>query len=99
MQKQFEFNGKTYKIPTIDFNAMCELGVRGLNLEAVIPRKTFITLKLIRALISFVINESPEETGKLIEKEMINDVQGFYKKIEPLVEAFKDSDFFKNLAK
>ena len=58
------------------------------------------SLKLIRALISFVINESPKTTGELITKEMTTlGMEKFNEQVQPLVEAFGNSDFFKNLAK
>ena len=32
MKKEFMFNGKEYQIPNFDFNALFELGYRGLEI-------------------------------------------------------------------
>ena len=93
------FNNKEYKIPNFDFNALCELGDRGLDTQDLMSGK-LNGLKLIRAILSFTINESVETTGNLITKYISeNGMENFNEVIKPLIEAFGNSDFFKSLVK
>lgn len=99
MKTTITFNGKEYKIPTFDFNSLCELGDRGLDIEDMQAGK-MNGLKFIRAILSYTINEDVENTGKIITNYIMkNGIAKFNEEISPLIQAFGDSDFFKNLVK
>ena len=98
MEKTFELNGKTYKVPEFDFNALVELENKGVDFQEMTSSGKS-GLGFIRALVSFATHKSVEEAGKEITKLLVDKKDKAMESLQPLLEAFNDSDFFKSLVK
>lgn len=97
--EKFIFDEKEYNVPEFDFNALCELGDRGLDFTEMQNGETN-GLKIIRALLSFALDKAPKETGTLITKEIVKvGIEKFTENLQPLVNGLTNSDFFKQLVK
>ena len=91
---KLELNGKTYDIPEIDFNMVCEIELKGaslLNIES----QPFPT---IRAIVASIIKTDVETAGKELGEHIVNggdmgEVMGTISK------ALEESGFFQALAK
>ena len=93
--KTINVNGKVYKIPEIDFNAVCELEELGLDFSKM-NKKTF---SVGRILLAFVMNVSLEEAGKAYSKHSENNNNALNEIMIPLFNAVNESDFFQKTLK
>ena len=92
MKKTIIINGKTYEIPEIDFNTVCELESFGFSIFDFKSKG----LSSIRALVAFALKTDLSSAGKEVEEHLKN--KGKMDDFEPLVKAVKDSDFFRHLS-
>ena len=88
-------NGKTYKIPKIDFNAVCELEELGLDFSQM-NKKTF---SVGRILLAFVMKASIDEAGDAYSKHLENNNNALNDIMMPLFNAVNESDFFQKTLK
>ena len=97
MSRTIEINGRNYKMPEIEFNAICDLadnGVDIMNPKSIVKRP----IPAARAIVAWVLDTDIESAGKEIQSHILNGGD-----LAPIFEAFngevEDSNFFKALAK
>lgn len=90
MNNNITINGKNYKLPTIDFNAVCDLDDLGFHIgDEQTSKKIFGS---IRALSAFVMGTDLATAGKEIEEHIKNG--GSFDDFAPLFDMINKSDFF-----
>lgn len=86
-------NGKTYTVPELDFNAMCELEEMGVVLNEM-DKKVLTT---VRGFLALAMNSDMENAGRELEEYIVSGG-----KIEAIVEeinrAVSESGFFQALS-
>lgn len=84
-------NGKEYKLPNIDFTAMCELEDRGFSV-------TEFTKKLLSStaiLVGYTANVSNDKAKEMLNNEVKEKgIDGFSNISQVLIEHLAQSDFF-----
>lgn len=83
-------NGKTYKEPELDFNAICDLEELGANIFLVDKRR----LSICRAYLAYVAGIDLTEAGKEIEAHVENG-GNFMDIYEAMTKSLTESGFFK----
>lgn len=86
-------NGKSYTIPEITFNTMCDLETNGVSLEK-IGQKPLAT---IRGFLCVAMGQTLETAGRELEEHLKNG-GSFEEIIGAISQAINDSGFFKALA-
>ena len=87
-----KLNGKEYKIPELDFNAMCRLEEMGVNLMQM-DNKMFM---LVRGLIALSMNSDLEKAGQELEAHVIGGGR-LEDVMEEISKAVNESGFFRAL--
>lgn len=83
-------NGKEYKIPEIDFDAICKFEEMGVSLDVTLSKKPLST---IRAFIGLVVDDpSKELTAHLKNGGKLDSI------FDAFTKAVDDSDFFQGIA-
>jgi len=82
-------NGKTYTLKGIDFNAICELEDLGVDLNSARSK----SMSLIRALLAYHGNMTPDEAGAEIMSHLQNG--GKFDDFAPMADHLGKSDFFR----
>ena len=83
-------NGKTYKEPELDFNAICDLEELGVNIFQADRRR----FSICRAYFAYVAGIDLEDAGKEIEAHMSNGGK-FMDVYEAMTKSLTESGFFK----
>ena len=97
MARTITINGQSYPVPEVDFNAVCELQERGVDvMNPKSIRKRHIPVA--RAIVAWIMDTDVEEAGIEIQEHILNGgdlapiFEGFWKEVE-------ESNFFKSLQK
>ena len=87
-------NGKDYKVSDLDFNTVCKLEEKGINLNE-INQKPFL---VVRGFLAVIMDTDVDTAGKELSQHIINggDFDELAVQISDLVEK---SDFFQALSK
>lgn len=93
MEKSIIINSKEYKVPEIDYGAICKLEKLGIDFNDIEGQ----TFTFIRGLIAYTIGCSIDKANQEIEKHIANG--GSFQDFNDLYKAVADSDFFQNLTK
>ena len=93
MEKSIIINSKEYKVPEINFGAICKLEKLGVNFNDIESQ----TFNFICGLVAYTIDGSMEKAGKEIDEHIKNG--GSVDNFNVLIKAVTDSDFFQNLTK
>lgn len=95
MAKTVEINGTVYEIPKMDFNAIADLGERGVDVarfQEVTKEKG--TASIVRAITAWIIGCDPREAGDEIQKHF--DKHGTYPAVaDAFMEVVNDEVFTK----
>lgn len=92
--ENFNLNGKTIKAREMDFNFLCLLGERGIELQDISTK----ALPALRAYVSFCMGTSEDIAGNEINAHIING--GTFEDILNVFrEKMEDSGFFRALGK
>lgn len=86
-------NGKSYQIPEITFNTMCDLEAIGVSLEK-ISQKPLMT---IRGFLCVAMGQDPQAAGRELEEHLKNG-GSFEEIIKEISTALMNSGFFQALA-
>lgn len=97
MSRNIEINGRTYRFPDIDFNAVCDLADQGVD---IMNPKTFMKkpIPAARAIVAWILDTDVESAGKEIQAHILGGGD-----LSPIFEAFnsevENSGFFNALQK
>ena len=94
MLKKITIGGKSYTLPKIDFNAVCDLEELGFDFSKV-DKKMMSTG---RALLAFVMGTDIQTASTAFEKEIEQNKSAFQDIMVPLFNMVTDSDFFRAMA-
>ena len=87
--------GKDYKLPKLDFNAVCELEELGMDFS----RIQKMSMSTGRALLALVMKTDCKTAAKAYEDELEKDEEAFNKIMLPLYNMINESDFFQKMAR
>ena len=93
MEKSITINSKEYKVPEINFGAICKLEKLGVNFNDIEGQ----TFNFICGLVAYTIGADMNKAGKEIDEHISNG--GSIQDFMPLIKVVTDSDFFQNLTK
>lgn len=94
MNKEIVVNGKKYKLPKINFMAVCELEDLGFDFSKLDKKM----MSSGRALLAYVMKVDLETASKAFEKHLETDPNGFQNIFVPLFNMISESDFFQRMA-
>ena len=92
MEKSITINGKEYKIPEINYGAICRLEELGMDFQD--STKAF---SYVRALVALTEDCTLKKATDEIDAHIKNG--GNFEDFTPLISAIGESDFFQNLSK
>lgn len=87
-------NGKTYTVPELDFNAMCELEDMGVALNEM-DKKVLTT---VRGFLALAMKTDMETAGKELEEHLASG-GNINEMVEEVNKAVNESGFFQSLSK
>lgn len=87
-------NGKTYTVPELDFNAMCELEDMGVALNEM-DKKVLTT---VRGFLALAMKTDMEAAGKELEGHLASG-GNINEMVEEVNRAVNESGFFRSLSK
>jgi len=97
MARTIEINGRKYKFPEIDFNAVCDLADNGVD---IMNPKTIIKkpIPAARAIVAWILDTDIETAGAEIQSHILSggDLAPIFEAMNSEVE---ESGFFKSLLK